>query len=433
MFERLCFVGVRDWGMGVGLGGFFRKLALLLALTLTLTLSYSQGRLVLQGNAWIVIDNAAAVVLENPATNAITLGPGGGNIRSEAENDRLVWRIGTGIGNYIIPWTTGTGVQIPLVMTLTTPGAGAGSFVLSTHTDFDAVNNWDNFDYRPSDVTNMGGLSIANNSASAIDRFWRIEGSGYTTLPQATLNFAYNDAERTAPGNTIPAGTLRAQRFSVPADGWLPGIGTDNHPTTSVTAAVVLSDFHRSWTLATLNTPLPATEFAFTAQRDGRDVRLDWTAEDGTAAQAYHTERQRPDGTFEHMATYAAGQPLYRDWDRTPLPGLNHYRIAIEDQDGQRRHSELRSVYFGLQNVVVAPQPLSDASTVQLLGFAGQRVQYRWVDMAGRVLAQGEYLPDADMALLPIPAVLAWARGVYVLHVRASDGFATALRIVAQD
>lgn len=425
--------------MGVGLKGFLRKLALTLTLPLTLTLTltltlssaYSQGRLVLQGNAWIVIDNAAAVVLENPATNAITLGPGGGNIRSEAENDRLVWRIGTGIGNYIIPWTTGTGVQIPLVMTLTTPGAGAGSFVFSTHTDFDAVNTWDNFDYRPSDVTNMGGLSIANNSASVIDRFWRIEGSGYTTLPQANLNFAYNDAERTAPGNTIPAGTLRAQRFSVPANGWLPGIGTDNHPTTSVTAAVVLSDFHQSWTLATLNTPLPA-DLAFTAQRDGQDVRLDWTA-DGAAAQAYHTERQRPDGSFEPLGTHAAGQALYRDWDRAPLPGLNHYRIAIEDQDGQRRHSELRSVYFGLQSVVVAPQPLSDASTVQLLGFAGQRVQYRWVDMAGRVLAQGEYLPDADLALLPIPVVLAWARGVYVLHVRAGEGFATTLRIVAQD
>lgn len=408
------------------------KLALTLALTLALVAhTHAQGRLVMQGNAWIVIDNAATVVLENPATNAITLGAGGGNIRSEAENDRLIWRIGTGSGSYVIPWTNGNGVKIPLTVNLTTPGTGAGSFVLSTHTDFDAVNNWDNFDYRPSDVTTMNGFSIGNNSASVIDRFWRIEGSGYTTMPQATLGFAYDDAERTATGNTIPAGTLFAQRFSVPANGWLlPGLGTDNFPTLTVTGANVTTDFHKSWTLTTLNTPLPAAALDFSAQREGSSVRLDWALRGNAPVQRYHLERQEAGGGFERLSSHAAGDPAYVAWDRMPLPGLNTYRVLTEDFNGQLRASELRSVLFGGEQVRLFPHPLGPESNLQLLGFEGQQVQLRWVDMAGRVVKADVRQVEEVMEAISVAEAQGWAAGVYVLHVQASGGFSQALRLV---
>ncbi len=412
-------------------GALTRTLALTLALALTLTTAYTQGRLVLQGNAWVVIDNGAAVVLENPATNAITWSPGAGQIRSEAENDRIVWRIGTGVGTYLIPWSTRNSVLIPFALNITTPGTGAGSFVLSTHTDVDAVNNWDNFDYRPSDVTNMGGYLVANNSPNAIDRFWRVEGSGYTTMPQAALNFGYDDAERTAPGNTIPAGSLQAQRFSVPANGWLlPGLGVDNFPTPAVSGAIVTSNFHRSWTLATFNTPLPTAELAFSAQRDGAAARLDWSLENSTAVRSFHLERKTPDGNFQRIASHAAGQPHYTDWDRAPAPGRNTYRVAVEDVNGQLRVSESRSVFFGEEAVLVYPHPLTEGSNLQLMGFEGQEVDLQWVDLAGRILASAQVQAANSVEVSPLTPMVQWAAGVYVLQVRASGGFRQTLRIL---
>jgi hypothetical protein len=378
-----------------------------------------------------VIDNGAAVVLENPATNAITWAPGAGQIRSEAENDRIVWRIGTGVGTYLVPWSTRNSVLIPFALNITAPGTGAGSFVLSTHTDVDAVNNWDNFDYRPSDVTNMGGYLVANNSPSAIDRFWRIEGSGYTTMPQAVLNFGYDDAERTAPGNAIPAGSLQAQRFSVPANGWLvPGLGTDNFPTPAVSGAAVTSNFHRSWTLATLNVPLPSADLAFSAQRDGSAARLDWTLENSSAERSYHLERQAPDGGFQRIASHAAGQARYTDWDRTPAPGRNTYRVAVEDINGQLRISELRSVFFGDEAVLVYPHPLAEGSSLQLMGFEGQDVQVQWIDLAGRILASTHVQASQSVESSPLTPLMDWAAGVYVLQVRASGGFHQTLRVL---
>ncbi|MCB9233938.1 MAG: T9SS type A sorting domain-containing protein [Bacteroidia bacterium] len=239
----------------------FRSFSLVLTGLLLALSALSQGRVVLSNNAFLVIDNSAFLVLDNPNPNAITVGAGGGNIVSEAENDVIRWNIGANGGLYSIPWTTKNNVKIPLSVNLTTAGTGAGHFVFSTHPDNDGINNWNNDDYKPSDVTNMFGAALTNNSPNVIDRFWRIEQTGYTTPPQATLGFGYDDAERTNVGNTILAGTMVAQRFNSTAFKWIfPGSGADNFPTTTVTGVPVTSNFFKSWTLSAQNNQLPWQE-----------------------------------------------------------------------------------------------------------------------------------------------------------------------------
>jgi hypothetical protein len=109
----------------------------LLALTVAAIpfLSSGQARLVLNNNAWMVIDGNAWVVIENPATNAITTAGTGGNILSENEFDRIRWQIGTTTGAYVLPWTTPSGVKMPLTYTKSTAGAGpaTASIVFSTY------------------------------------------------------------------------------------------------------------------------------------------------------------------------------------------------------------------------------------------------------------------------------------------------------------
>lgn len=393
----------------------------------------AQGRLTIGDNAWIVIDNGAAVVIENPNPNAITVAAGGANIRSEAEADRIHWRIGTSTGAYTIPWTNGNGVKIPLTANITTPGTGSGQLILSTHADTDALNNWDNFDYRPSDVTNMGGFVLANNSQNVIDRFWRIECNGFTTAPQATLTFAYDDAERLNPGNTITQGTLFAQRFDVPNNGWLlPGLGTDNWPTLTVSAAVVSANFFRSWTLATSLNPLPVEGLSFQAQRQDQTALLSWEHSQPQATSTYTIERATSSGTFQALGQVpATSSTLYHWTDLAPLSGLNTYRIRLDDHNGLQQWTEVRNLYFGTQSVTLYPNPSQSGTTnLRLQGFEGQHVSLTLTDPTGRRIQHTDYQIDTPYHTLQLSTTL--PASIYYLQIHTPTGFHQTLPLTIQ-
>src|SRR3989338_3291331 len=53
---------------------------------------FGQGRLILNNNAFMVVDNSAKVVIANPATNAVSTTGTGGNIVTESEFDQVIWK-----------------------------------------------------------------------------------------------------------------------------------------------------------------------------------------------------------------------------------------------------------------------------------------------------------------------------------------------------
>ena len=55
-----------------------------------------------------------------------------GNIRSEGELNRVRWRIGATNNTYVVPFTTASGVKMPLTYQKTSAGSAAGSVVFST-------------------------------------------------------------------------------------------------------------------------------------------------------------------------------------------------------------------------------------------------------------------------------------------------------------
>lgn len=192
------------------------KINFLVGLSLLVCSGFAQvHRLVLNDNSYINISGGAHLVLTNPSPNAITVLGSGGNIISESENDIVNWKIGSNIGTYTVPFTTGTGVKIPLELTLSSSGVGSGEILFSTYTDTDGINNWNNSDYLPTGVSNMFGTNgLLNNSAFVIDRFWMIASQNYSTTPTGLLSFGYDDLERSASGNTIAPRTLRAQYYN---------------------------------------------------------------------------------------------------------------------------------------------------------------------------------------------------------------------------
>lgn len=392
--------------------------------------AFGQARIMLRNNAYIVIDNAAQLVIDNPNGNAINVNPSGGNIVSEDEDDLIKWNIGPTTGNYIIPWTNANNVKIPLEVFVTTAGTGNGHLLLSTHSDNDAINNWNNFDYRPSDVTNMGGPGIPNNSANVIDRFWRIEHTAYTTPPQAMINFGYDDAERTNPGNTIPPGSMFAQEFDA-AQGWqgawyIPGTGTDTWPSTYVVGAnAVAHPFFKSWTLSVVTVPLPVGSLVFEAERSGENVLLEWEVADLENVEVFVVERGLDSLIFSEMGQEPAlpGLLRYQVVDELPFAGMNHYRLRIVDRNGAIQYSDIKTVLFENQSVNVFPNPLEGGRlNVQIEGMAAEEVKIRLVDVIGRVLLSENVHLKSDQELVPLEFGENRASGVYVVEVRTEKG-----------
>lgn len=343
------------------------KRTLLLASCSILTAaSFGQAQLVLNNDVRMVIDGGAWVVVENPATNAIVSLPSpsttGGAIISEGEFDQVRWQIGTSVPaapGYILPFVTPSGVKMPLTYLPTTAGSAGGSVVFATYNYGISAPTWNNFNYRPSDVTHMNNYTTGtgltpgatNESGHVVDRFWIMDtkrtGYSYATSPAAVATFVYDRNEVTA-GNTIVAGsTVYPQRFNNTTNRWGDYLPTGGFtalspgPTqnTSLTSAVVpAAQWFRSWTLSDASEPLPIELTAFDAQCQGTQVVVTWT----TVTEhdnAYFTVEKSFDGLewFAVGTVEGAGTSIetntYSFVDMEPAR-LAYYRLVQTDLDG---------------------------------------------------------------------------------------------------
>lgn len=235
-----------------------------------------QSRVVINNDAYLVMQNGVSLVVDNAAVNAVATAGSGGNIVSESETNILKWMIGSGSGNYTIPFTTSSGIKIPLSMAITTPGTGAGNITFSTYGNA----NWNNDLYKPTGVSNMTNMGVTNNSSEVIDRFWIMDAQGYTTKPGGTIQFGYDDAEHSAAGNTITEADLKAERYDAATNNWetFPVGGIINTASNYVAAVPFnTTDFARVWTLIDQTTHLlPITVTSFTVNCGNDATILQW-------------------------------------------------------------------------------------------------------------------------------------------------------------
>ena len=257
---------------------------------------------------WVVFDNNLALanpiylVIDNPATNAITLTGGFPVvpiIKSEGEQRMIRWATGTGagsLGTHTVPFSTSSGIAIPLSVNITTSGTvGTNpSLIFSTYNysgyspTVVAADFWNNDLYKPTGVTHMNSAPAnVANSQNAIDRFWLIDAGAtnfnYAIKPRVSIDFTFDPAEALpngTPGNTPGlASLLVAQRFNTSSNLWYDIAPMGTLGTNSVNAAVPPSaaDFYRAWTLASSVTPLPIELVDWRGKCDGSDIQLSWT------------------------------------------------------------------------------------------------------------------------------------------------------------
>jgi hypothetical protein len=253
------------------------KRLLLITLSFIYVTNYAQGRLIMTGASYVVIDNSAKLVIDNAATNAIT-NSGSGGIMTEGEFDQVVWNVGANTGSYTIPFVSQAAItQIPFTANISGAGTGTGEIWFSTYPG----GTWDNNIYRPSDVTHMFDFNTnsVNNSNHVIDRFWIVDAIGYGTKPNATFTFTYRDSEHLQVGNTIIESDLGAQRFHPGPNIWgdyMPQ-GTTNAAANQTSGVpVVPADFWRSWTLSEITNPLSVELTYFKGTCNGESLVFNW-------------------------------------------------------------------------------------------------------------------------------------------------------------
>ncbi len=334
-------------------------------LLLVPSLCFGQARIVINGATPVtIVENGGTaatpiyIEVNNPATNAITnVGGSLGWIVSENEFNMVKWDIGTGTGNYILPYGYNTTPFIPLTFDITTAGVGAGSVLFSTyHTIADQWTGVISVTGHPSDVTQMGASIPALGSPSAmddsyyvVDRFWILDPykfAGYTSYPTGTIKFTYVDPGEVSAPNQAIDGTLLAQRFnstSAKWDDWLGQTGNNvvGAPvgTCSVTA-VPVADMFRSWTLSGSVDPLPIQLTQMGVNCMNGIAEITWTCATETNNKSFTIERSPDQNTWEYVTSVAGARNSsvptnYMVTDNAPLAGTSYYRITQTDFDGK--------------------------------------------------------------------------------------------------
>lgn len=378
--------------------------------------AHGQGRVVLNNDAWIRIDNGAWLVVEEPTNVGVqTLGTGG-NIRSEGEFNRIRWQIRNNIGVYTIPFTTANGVKMPLTYQVAAAGSNeaTASICFSTY-NYGAIaaNNWDNNTYRPSDVTHMHNYWIgppSNNSDNVVDRFWEIDpgvaGFAYGTRPAIRLGFTYDPGAATGDlrtGNAITgADAVGAQRFNTPVmqwgDYWPAGTFAAGVVNTVTNVNVAPADFFRSWTLSNILEPLPVELVRFNADCDNGRVRLTWTTGSEASSSHFIVERSGDGQSFDAIGeVMAAGSSFasidYVFVDERPI-GMAYYRLVMIDLDGTREFGPLQAITcnnMGHTAIVNAWDGGTELS-ILILSATDQVMDLKLHDAAGRLVAEARAL-----------------------------------------
>ncbi len=317
------------------------------------TVINAQGRLVLNDNPYLVLNDGAAgtpvfVVVDNPNENAIATIGTGGNVISENEFNKIRWRINNQTGNYTLPFTTNNNVKIPLTMSIT--GAGSGG----THIDFSTYSTTPENDVYPSMVMNLSDAGTAESDFSywMVDRFWIIDAQNYTSKPSSSINFDYDQNELQAP-NLSFAGNLAASRYNSTSDEWSGtnlNWGTDNILQSRVENAVIPSnELFEVWTLIDYVTPLPVELLYFSAQCEETFVHLSWATSSEQNTMNFEVEKSINGNQWEVIAQLPAQGTTsqetnysYRDYN--PSQQTAYYRLVQTDFDGVSETFDIQSV-----------------------------------------------------------------------------------------
>ena len=333
------------------------------------------------------------LVIDNSNANAITLGGTATVdvpiIKSETEFNKIRWATGAATGIYLIPFSTTSGISMPLTVNKTTAGVGGGSLIFSTYNTMGkpsgtatVATGWNNVNYMPTDVTHMNDepSGLLNNSNNAIDRFWIIDAGeapyAYSTKPVVNLTFGFDPLEAALNGGNTPAlssGVLVAQRFNTGLNKWhdIVPMGAQAGITVAGAATPTAGDFFRSWTLSNSLMPLPITLVDWEGQCEGKQVVLKWTTASEQDNHYFTIEKSRDASEWSAIGTVpGAGNSssmINYSFIDDGAQGLGYYRLRQTDINGTTTVSNTIAAGCGTDNGTAIVNAWDDGTYLNLV------------------------------------------------------------------
>ena len=390
---------------------------------------FSQARVILNNGGIINITNGAFVVIDNPATNAITRNTSG-HIISEGEFNRVKWNIGTTTGSYVVPFGIGAAEYLPVSFTSSGAAGATGNLTFAMY----PVGSWLNTANLPTGVTNFINNFSSDNSVFSMDRFWRIEPANYTTKPAlSNLVFTYRDIEHSVASNAIIESNLIAQRYNNTNNSWddyMPGTTINTTSNTATVAALPSAELFTWWTLVDNRFILPIELTAFNAKCDGNKVNIYWKTASESNNDFFEIERSSDGINFSSVVKINSQStnslhPLnYSAQDNNPLNGKSYYRLKQVDKDAKYSYSSLVTVScqdaIAVSPVVaVFPNPATNNITIDMKGLPGKK-SIMIYDVIGQEMVN-KTLESQNENIQQAFDISAFAKATYILRLDVNN------------
>ena len=283
---------------------------------------------------------------------------------------------------------------------------------------------------------NGEGTAVQSNGNESIDCRWII-----LTENEPTGDRELSLAWRQEDSNGKDFSGFEAVVWRLPDEGdqlWTPvGIPRGATEAGNFRTISIRTTLFSTWTVSSINEPLPVTLTDFTARLDDTGVRLDWTTSSEINSDYFAVERSTDGYSYEPLArSKAAGESqieqnyLYIDEGVTNrLAGIVYYRLHMVDFDGSSEYSPVVAVSLKGERPLLVYADHRDGTfkLFATLPEAGYTVQVS--DLLGDIVYE-TYLPvqpNVREYLLPVPPL---AQSVYTLRCRGDqDTFVRKFRV----
>ncbi|GAA4447821.1 hypothetical protein GCM10023091_43360 [Ravibacter arvi] len=141
------------------------------------------------------------------------------------------------------------------------------------------------------------------------------------------------------------------------------------------------------------DSPLPVALTSLVAVNEGSVNQVEWSTTEETPADRFVVERSADGRKFSTISVVQAmGTPgyVYRVSDELPFPGVNYYRLKVENSDGTGFYSKIVTAKYDskTREITIGPNPVSDVLTVRLTEKVIGTATLRLIDLTGRVVAE---------------------------------------------
>jgi hypothetical protein len=352
-----------------------------------------------------------------------------GHIISENQYNYVKWAMGTGTGNFIVPFGYQTTDYLPLTFNKTTSGSASGSFsTWSTDNKNMPHAGSSNGVAAVSKMVGPAGDSIS----SVVDRWWDIQTSSATT---ANVTFSYRGAENATTSN--PSANLYVQRWN--GTKWDAPLATSSPGITSGVGSIAVTGVTSFAPMILVNQtgllPVSITHFKATCANGG--TVINWATASEKNSHYFDLEKSEDGLVFETITTikaagFSEAEKHYK-FEQKNTTSV-YYRLKQVDLDGAYEYSNVirAACEVSDQGVIsLFPNPAINFINHQIMLPDSEVIDIEIIDLTGRTMITQQYLGDKGLNILTTD-VHGLGQGFYFAKI-TYQGKITKLKFIKKD